>query len=997
MRFAVLGPLEVHRDGEAAEVSGALRQGLLAMLLSRANRSVPADRLLTALWGAEGTDDGGPRRLQVLVHRLRSVLDDPDRLSFGPGGYRLHIRPGELDAETFCADLDRARELAQDDPAASAELIRRALRLWRGTPYHEVDLPDVVAESRGLSERRLVALEVLYDAELRCGRHAVVIAELSDLAELHPLRERVHWLLIAALYGAGRRAEALAAYRGARTTLASELGLDPGPELRALESAILAGEPIPQGTVAPARVTPSQLPCPGTHFIGRADEFACLDRLRDEGSESAPAIVLTGMAGVGKTALVVRWAHQVAAHFPDGQLFIDLRGYGPDEPVTPEYALVVFLRSLGVDGSVVPPDPAERAALFRTAVAHRRLLIILDNASSVDQVRPLLPGAADCFVLVTSRDRLPGLSSREGATRLDLPSLTTAESRQLLDRVLGAERPDEPEATAELIERCAGLPLALRIAAERVRAQPDRRIGDLLDDLTTEGALLDHLDTEHDPQASIRSVFGASYRRLEPAVARTFRMLGLHPGHDFDVYGAAALAGIADIRTARLHLRILVRASILDEIAGRRYRFHDLLWAYATELTEAAETPRERAAALTRLFDYYQRMAAAAADLIDPFDLGPDDKRTPLATPMPAMSGYSDALDWLQTEHANLIRAAVVAAERNVGTYATDLSTSLCGYLDIGWYLDCAWAVHTRAVASATQRGDSCAQATALRQLGLVKSRMGRPIAESVGDLEAALDLRAETDDPLARAADLATLGMLRGLEGRLDQATEDLRHAVDRYRACGRPALAYRPLIHLGFLLRQRGHLDAAAECLCAALSIAEDRDLAAGRAHALCGLSGIYRDARRFDDAIEHGHRAVTEARAIGLTFLEGFATNRLGTVYREFGDYEQALRQHKEAATIFRAAYNRNLEAMALNSAGAVHFAAESYREAIGAHTEALTRALPDSYQQAVAYEGLAAAFEGVDDHDSAARHRRHALRVEQAVRNSGTTMLRTQLEP
>ncbi|WP_280262233.1 AfsR/SARP family transcriptional regulator [Nocardia wallacei] len=997
MRFAVLGPIEVHRDGEVVEVSGALRQGLLAMLLSRANRSVPTDRLLTTLWGADGADDGGPRRLQVLVHRLRSVLDDPDRLSFGPGGYRLRVHPGELDAERFCDDLDRARELAPHDPAASAELIRRTLRLWRGTPYHDVDLPDIAAESRRLSERRLVALEALYDTELRRGRHGEVIAELADLAERHPLRERVHWLLMAALHGAGRQAEALAAFRSARTTLANELGLDPGPELRALESAILAGEPIPSGTAAAPRVAPSQLPCPGTHFVGREEEFACLDRLRAEGSESAPAVVLTGMAGVGKTALVVRWAHRAAAQFPDGQLFIDLRGYGPDDPVTAEYALVVFLRSLGVDGSVVPPDPAERAALFRTVVAHRRLLIILDNASSVDQVRPLLPGAADCFVLVTSRDTLPGLSSREGAIRLELPSLTAAESRRLLGRVLGADRHDEPEATAELIARCAGLPLALRIAAERVRAQPGHRIGDLLDDLTTQGTMLDHLDTDQDPRASLRAVFGASYRRLEPAVARTFRMLGLHPGRDFDLYGAAALAGIADIRTTQQHLRILVRASILDEKIGRRYRFHDLLWAYATELCEAEETPRDRAAALTRLFDYYVRMASAAAELIDPFDSGPGTDPAPLGTPMPALSGYTGALDWLRTEHANLIRAAVVAAEQHLGTYATELSTSLCGYLDIGWYLDCAWAVHTRAVASAAHRGDPCARATALRQLGLVKTRLGLPIADAVGDLEAALDLHADTDDPLVRAADLATLGMLRGLEGRLDQAIEDLRQAVDHYRRCGRATLAYRPLIHLGFLLRQRGRLESAAECLCAALSIAEDRDLASGRAHALCGLSGIYRDARRFDDAIEHGHRAVAEARAIGLTFLEGFATNRLGTVYREFGDYEQALRQHKEAAAHFRATYNRNLEAMALNSAGAVHVAARSYREAIGSHTEALAVALPDSYQQAAAYEGLAAAFQGVGDHESAARHRQRALDVEQAVRDSGTTMLRTQLEP
>ncbi|NGY65176.1 AfsR/SARP family transcriptional regulator [Lentzea sp. NEAU-D13] len=334
MRFDVLGPLRMYRGGDVVTISGALRRSLLAVLLARANEPVPTDVLIDALWG-ERAGDGSVQRLQVHVHRLRAALDDPERLSFGPDGYCLRVRPDDLDARRFDALLDEANGA---DPRRGAELIRQALELWRGTPYQGLDVPELVGEVHRLSERRLVAIEDLYAAELRCGRHGEITGELTELVHRHPLRERLHCLLMTALYQGGRQAEAMTVYRRARDVLAEELGLDPGAELRALEVRILHGEPVELGTSPLARAVPAQIPHDTSGFVGREAGLARLDELLGK----APIVVVVGTAGVGKTAMTVRWAHRVKDRFPDGQLYVDLRGYGPDPPLSPQDALAAF-------------------------------------------------------------------------------------------------------------------------------------------------------------------------------------------------------------------------------------------------------------------------------------------------------------------------------------------------------------------------------------------------------------------------------------------------------------------------------------------------------------------------------------------------------------------------------------------------------------------------------------------------------------------------------
>ncbi|MGW3297206.1 BTAD domain-containing putative transcriptional regulator [Streptomyces xiamenensis] len=488
MEFVLLGSMEIRRKDGTEEVSGRLRRTLLGVLLARAGEAVPVDVLTGALWG-EHLDERAGARLQLHVHRLRTVLGDRDRLSFGPDGYRLRTLPGEVDAERFETLTAEGIELAERDPLRAAAVLREALGLWRGELFAGLDVLLLGDWAHRLTERRLAAYEALYTAELASGAGAGggVVAELTALVREHPLRERLHGLLMTALYRSGRRVEALAVYREAREHLVAELGLEPGPELRELERRVLAGEPVGPGRRAggPAPLPPAQLPADVPRFTGREAELAALDRLL-AGSQitgSLP-VVVAGTAGVGKTALAVHWAHRARARFPDGQLYVDLAGDGPDRPVPPGDALAGFLRALGPEGgTAMPRETAERAARFRTLLDGRRLLVVLDNAHSAEQVRPLLPGGPSCVVLVTSRNPLTGLAVREGAHRLSLERLPPADARVLVRALLGTRALAEPRAVDTLIERCARLPLALRIAAELARSQPTRTLTELAGEL----------------------------------------------------------------------------------------------------------------------------------------------------------------------------------------------------------------------------------------------------------------------------------------------------------------------------------------------------------------------------------------------------------------------------------------------------------------------------------------------------------------------------------
>jgi DNA-binding SARP family transcriptional activator len=618
MEFGVLGPLVVRRGSVVVPVRRGKERVLLAALLLEANRAVTVMAIAETLWGPAMPPSAGVT-IRNYVRRLRNALgeDGRARIRAQPRGYMIHVADGELDLVRFEAQLASAQAAARhgswDRAGAQAG---KALALWRGDPLADVD-SDTLALREGprLTEMRLQALETRIDADLHQGGHAEVIAELQRLAAAHPLREHLHGLLMLALYRCSRQSDALAAYQRARKVLADELGADPGTELQELHQQILTADPtlvlpqpelsmVPVPRLPPAAVAasrsgvPRQLPGSAAHFTGRKGELAALSEILDQAGDRPPGTVVIGaiggMAGVGKTALAVHWAHQVAGRFPDGQLYVNLRGFDRSgTPAASAEAIRGFLDALGVPPDRIPADPDVQAGLFRGLLAGRKILIVLDNARDEQQVRPLLPGSPGCLVIVTSRRQLLGLAAAEGARLLTLGPLSPAEARLMLTARLDTARADNhPGAVTEVADLCARLPLALAIAAARAAARPSLPLGALATELRDAGNRLDVLDTG-DPAVGIRAVFSWSSQQLSPPAARLFRLLGLHSGPDITARAAASLAGL-DLAGARRLTRELARAHLITEHTPGRYCLHDLLRTYATDQAHAEDSYTDR-------------------------------------------------------------------------------------------------------------------------------------------------------------------------------------------------------------------------------------------------------------------------------------------------------------------------------------------------------------------------------------------------------------------
>ncbi|QFU91310.1 BTAD domain-containing putative transcriptional regulator [Amycolatopsis sp. YIM 10] len=875
--YAVLGP---------PAFRGRLRRTLLGVLLARANRLVPADLLVEELWPER---PGTASKLQLHVFRLRQVLPEPDRLSFEADGYRLRVLPGESDVEQFESLLDEA---AAHDPGRRAELLRAALDLWHAEPYAGLTAPILVAERRRLLDRRLTATEALYRAEAELGHHADVLPEVTALAAAHPLRESLQALRMACLHETGRTEAALAVYREVRDTMIAELGLEPGPELRALGRRL--------SPVVPPR-----------EFTGRRAELSEMD-------SAGPLIVLTGTAGVGKTSLALHWAHQVRTRFPDGSLHVDLRGYGPDAPMPTSEALATLLRALGVRGAGIPAAPEERAARFRTLVDRKRLLLVLDNAAEVEQVRPLLPGTPSCQVVITSRDALAGLVAREGAHRIALGRLTGEEATELLR---AAQVPADAETTTRLVERCARLPLALRIAAESLKAYPDA-----------------------DPDAlggDMRTVFSWSYQRLRPETARLFRLCGAHPGLDIDRQALTALAG-ADARRGLDELR---RAHLVEETADGRYRLHDLLRAYAVELA----SPDEVAEALPRLLGWYLYAAARAMDRISPHESGRRPEIEPTAAAVPEFSGYHDALRWLDTERANLLLAASPHRTEYVGL----LSPLLWRYLDNGGYNDDALKLHTLALDAAK---DISARAVTLNRIGLAHFRLWQQ-EEAMRAFEQASALHEHTEDHVARTGVLNNLGLMHAIANEFTEAARCYEAALECQRESGDHTFAAAILGNLGDAYRRLGEHERAEELLERSLAINGETADRGTEAVNLCHFAALCEDTGRYTEALDYLDRTLTAAAACGNHLVHADARHQLGTVHLKLGERERARTHLREALEAADAVGNRQLRARVLNDLGE---ATDDPAEAALHHSAALDLAssIGEFVEQARATRGLAA---------------------------------------
>jgi DNA-binding SARP family transcriptional activator/tetratricopeptide (TPR) repeat protein len=983
MEFCLLGPLVVRRGTVAVPVPRGKQRAVLAALLLSANKPVQVDDLAEALWGAES-----PRSARVTVanyvKRLRYAFGDDgrDRIRTMPHGYLMEVNASELDVFRFEATTAAARSAARDGSwTLASERARSALSLWRGEPLGDVESEALAQrEIPRLVSMRLQALETRLDADLHVGRHADVIPELQHLADAHPLHENLHALLMLALYRSGRQAEAQAVYRQVRRVLTEDLGTEPGKEIRGLHHRILAADPaltllVPQpGSRRHLMAVPRELPAAVPHFMGRDGELSALTALTGMAAPGTVVIsAIGGTAGVGKTALALHWAHQVADTFPDGQLYVNLRGYDPEQPVAAADVLTGFLRALGVPGADIPAGIDERAAKYRSVLAGRRMLVVLDNAGSAEQVRSLLPGSPGCVAVVTSRDSLPGLVAREGARRLDLDLLPLPDAVNLLRVLIGARVDADPAAAAELAAQCARLPLALRVAAELAAARPGICLADLVNEMADERLRLESLDASGDSRTRIRAVFSWSYHHLGADAARAFRLVGLHPGADFDRYAVAALADAA-VEHAGHVLGLLARANLIHAAGPERYGMHDLLRAYARELAAGCDSAGERRAALTRLFDYYVYGASATMDTLFPAERHRRPRIAAPATATPGFTSTARARNWLDAERANLVAVAV----RGWPEHATGLAATVFRYLEVGGYFPEATSIFTHARAAARSIGDRAAEGTALLNLGLVSWWYGQRQLTADRFAEA-LALFAAAGDRTGEARALANLGMIEGLEGRLPEAAERYERALAIFRGIGDKTGEARALGNLGAVEMDRGRLEEAAERHRQALAILRDAGDQTGEAYQLSKLGIIERRSCHPRQAIAYLDHALVLFREAGHRAGQAYTLCALGDVHSLEGRHQEASAHYQQSLDLCRQTGNRNNESAPLNGLGEVFLATGRPEEARAqfAAAASLAAEVGDVHDLAHAHSGLARICHAAGDRDGARNHWKEAL--------------------
>jgi DNA-binding SARP family transcriptional activator/tetratricopeptide (TPR) repeat protein len=969
MEFLLLGQVEAVVDGKPVELGRRRERLLLAVLLLNPNQPVSVARLAELLWG----DGQNPRdAVYVCASRLRKHLRAAHvELSGTAAGYTLVVDPGVVDVHRFTRYVDEARRAA--DATTRADLLRQALRLWRGPALADVASGELRERlCAGLEEQRLTALESRVEADLELGRHHDLIAELTELANAHPGRERLTAARMLALYRAGRQGDALTVYHQAATTLAASTGLDPGAELATMQVKILRNDPAlaAAGTVQPAAAQPrpAQLPADLATFTGRDSE---LEELLTPAGESPAAVVISaidGMAGIGKSALAVHAAHRLATRFPDGQLFVDLHGHTQGmRPTEPVDALDHMLRSLGVPGTQIPHTVAARAALLRTTLHDHRVLVVLDNALDTPQVRPLLPGAPGCLVLITSRRRLADL---DDAQPVSLDLLPTSDAVTLFERVAGADRlAGQPaELVTEIVALCGRLPLAIRIAAARLRHRRAWTLTDLADRLRDQQHRLTELRSGH---RSVTAAIDVSYTHLDPRQQRVFRVLGLHPGPDIDAVAAAALTGMTEHETTRL-LDDLLDVHLLQQRQPSRYRFHDLVGEHAAATCARLDPAVERQNAMTRLADYYAGTAAAAMDVGYPHEADQRPRLPDTSVRVPA--DRASATTWLDTELTNLI----AIARHGQPAHTLHLSETLQRHLRARGRYGEAEALHDHALHTARRVGSRRGEQDALNRLGHVH-RMRERHEEAIDCFHEALRLAREDGNRTGEHDALLGLGHIHRLQGRYAAATETYRQVLTVARAIGNHSGELVTLVSLGHVHRIQGQDDSATECLEQALAIARAIDDANGECHVLDAIGDLARMNGRYEHAAEQYKQGLAIARRMGHRVSEVNALWGLGHAYRLQGVLDTAAECYQQVLDIAGEVGHRNSEFEARYGLGHIALATGDPERALHHHSHALTiaRELNQVPDQARAHAGVAGAHHALGRTDLAHPHWQQSL--------------------
>lgn len=905
VEFRVLGAVEAYADGRALSIGYAQLRSVLAMLVVEANRPVSVDQIVDQVWAARRL----PQRPRRAVHHAMTLL----RRALAPAadatihrraeGYQLNADPDAVDLHRFNALLDRAGAAARDEQAA--DLLAQALRLWRGEPFSGLDTAGLNAVRTSLNARRHGARLDLTDIRLRQRQGAGLVAELGTLCEDHPLDERLAGQYLLALYRSGCQAQALEHYERLRRLLAEELGADPDPALQRLHHHILTADPALTLPAVNEPAVPAQLPAPPRTFTGRAAELAALDRALDEPAAAGGTMVISavgGVGGIGKTWLALLWAHRHLDRFPDGQLYVNLRGFDPTaQPVTAGEAMRGFLYALGVHSDAMPADPDAQAARYRSEVAGKRMLIVLDNAADTDQVVPLLPGSATCTVLVTSRRRLAGLATAHGARLLSLDVLPEPDARHLLAQLLGRSRLEaEPAAVTDLLATCAGLPLAVRIVATRAQQHPDFPLTALAGELRDHSARLDALDTG-DLRTNLRAVLSWSLHSLSTSATALFALLGIAPGLDIGLPAAASLADLPEGQT-RAVLRELENASLVQQHAPDRYRMHDLIRLYATETARDQLTHEVREAALRRVLDFYLSTAHAAARL-----LSPKREPTPLDPPASArrahpLPDFRAALAWFETEHANLLAGQRAAAGHAWHVTVWHVAWLLNPFHYRRGYQHAQLPMWQAALDAATLLRDYGLLTIASRTVGRICAEQGR-FEEAIGHLHRALVSAEERRNQHEQAYVHMDLGWARGEMGDHRRALWHATCARDLYHALGQTGMHAHALNLMGWSAAELGEYDTARAHCRAALGTHRTLRQLAGKADVLDSLGYIDHLSGRYRQAVRQYRQALTLLRAFGHTLEATNTLDRLGRSHAALGEHAQARGIWLEALLSYR----------------------------------------------------------------------------------------------
>jgi len=1019
----VLGPVEIV-PGNGIPSPGLRRRErtLLAVLLLELDNHVPTEMLIELLWGDQPPTQAR-RALHIHVARIRSALNAAGAagqsagIETRNGSYRLSANPDTIDVHRFRAMVRDANAIS--DPGRRSDVLRTALDLYRG-PLMQDAADDSLRTrlSPDLDGLRLAATETWLATELSLGRHHDVVGELANLAVEHPFRESVIQNLMLALYRCGRRADALAAFARLRERLVDELGVDPGTPVQDLHERILRADPAldlpgaPPPADQPKPANRNFLPYDVPDFTGRDCEVAHLTRLVDQSNGSTVLIsAMDGMGGVGKTTLAVHTAHRLTERYPDGQLFVNLRAHtAGQQPLDAMTALAALLRAVGTPQDQIPDSLDERSGRWRSEVSGRRMLILLDNAATVAQVRPLLPGSPGCLTIITSRRRLTGL---DGASSLPVDVLPLAEAVRLFARVCGESRvEDDPDLLGEVVEMCGRLPLAIRIAASRLRNRPNWTLRYLRTRLADERRRITELAVD---DLSVAATFAMSYGHLSPAHQRLFRLVGLHPGTPMDAYAAAALSDLPYDDAERM-LEDLVDVHLLEVPAPGRYQFHDLIRCQARDTA----TKEESAEAVTRLLDFYLYTAAAAIRYLDAYrrEIALDITNVPRE--LPHVNEFADAVAWLE-DHRPALKAAVrLASADGWDRHAWQLARTLRPYFELRGYTEDWLRTHESALPAVRRLGDRKGEGITLGNLGVACAQLGR-FADALGHHREGLRLATETGDVFGLAVAFSNLGSTHLAVGEfaesercfqlaLANATSagnrhgeaiilrnlgDLRERTDRYRealdyhsrsievmlSIGERCGEGRSRRKLGFIHYRLGFVTEALDQQNQAYAIAKEVGDQHAEAHALANLGLLRQHQGDHEQAMASYRTALASVIRTQDRVGEMVILSRLGHAHAQAGEFDAALTALDAALTIARATSSRPAEAEILNNLGDAHYTAGRFTNACDHYTQVLE--LSDKYhlrlERARAHHGLSQVLRAIGHCERAEREARAAVAI------------------